>query len=63
MVLYMKVTSDVYELPVAVAGSPRELAEMLGESVNAVRSIFSHNKNPNARHLKNYIVVDMGDEL
>lgn len=36
--LYMKVTNDEYELPVAVADSQRELARMLGIS----NTVISH---------------------
>ncbi len=41
MTLYMKVTKDIYELPIAVAESPKELAMMLGVSPNAVSSSLS----------------------
>ena len=39
--LYMKVTKDKYELPIAVAESPRELAEMLGATRKTVSSCIS----------------------
>lgn len=39
--LYMKVTKDKYELPIAVAESPRELAEMLGTTRQNVLSCIS----------------------
>lgn len=38
--LYMKVTKDEYELPIAVAESKKELAEMLGVRLNVVISSF-----------------------
>ena len=41
MTLYMKVTKDKYELPIAVAGSTKELALMLGVSPNCVSSCFA----------------------
>lgn len=41
MTLYMKVTKDKYELPIAVAGSTRELALMLGVTPNCVSSCFA----------------------
>lgn len=40
-VLYMRVTKDKYELPVAVAGSSKELADMLGVKPNNVSSSIS----------------------
>ena len=36
MTLYMKVTRDKYELPVAVAESKSELARMLGVTPSAI---------------------------
>lgn len=41
MTIYMKVTKDIYELPIAVAESPRELADMLGTTKNTVLSCIS----------------------
>lgn len=55
MKLYMYTTLDIYELPVAVAETKRELAEMLGRSVNSVQSCFSH-KN------RGYHIVEVEDE-
>lgn len=54
MKLYMKVTRDKYELPLAVADSKRELAEMLGTSINCVYSAYSHGH-------KTYKVVEIPD--
>lgn len=36
MILYMAVTPDEYELPVAVEDSPTKLAKKIGMSVNMV---------------------------
>ena len=36
MTIYMMVTNDKYELPLAVADTPKELAEMIGKNVNAI---------------------------
>lgn len=45
MKLYMYVTFDKYELPLAVADSPRELAEMTGRGTRqTVLSAISHSK-------------------
>ena len=40
--LYIKTTMDKYELPIAVADSPLELATFLGMSKNTVSSSISH---------------------
>lgn len=44
MVIWMKVTNDEFELPVAIADSAPLLAEMLGTTTNAIRSSVSHLK-------------------
>lgn len=36
MTLYVRTTADKYELPIAVADSPKELAQMLGIKVDSV---------------------------
>ena len=58
MTLYMKVTKDKYELPVAVAETKEELARMLGIKRDHVRSAFSH-----AKKYKNptYVEVEVDD--
>lgn len=42
MKLYIKTTMDDLELPVAVAGSAKELAEMTGTTAACVLSPISH---------------------
>ena len=42
--LYMRTTKDKYQLPVAVADSPKELAKMVGTSPGVVRSCISRKK-------------------
>ncbi len=42
MKLYMRTTTDDMELPVAVADSPGELAEMVGTTKECVMSSISH---------------------
>lgn len=44
MKVYMMVTKDEYELPLAVADSAKELAEITGRSVNTIRSAICHFK-------------------
>lgn len=41
MTLYLRLTKDKYELPLAVAESAEELASELGVTVNCVRSALS----------------------
>ena len=59
MTLYMKVTRDKYELPVAVAETKAELARILGIKREHVRTAFSH-----AKKFKNptYVVVEVEDD-
>lgn len=42
MKLYVRTTTDELELPVAVAGSAKELAEMTGTTAACVLSSISH---------------------
>lgn len=58
--LYMKVTNDEYELPVAVADSSKELAEMVGTTRNAILSAISHGKTDKYKRV--YIKVEFEDE-
>ena len=44
MFVYMKVTKDKYELPIAVANTVRELAAILGISENCISSSMSHER-------------------
>ncbi len=53
--LYLKVTTDKYELPLAVAESPRELAMMCGTTANCVMSAISH-------HHKGWLKIEIGEE-
>lgn len=55
MTLYVKTTADRYQLPLAVAESKAELAQMLGVSKESVRSGFSH------KH-KTYYMVEVEDD-
>lgn len=44
MTLYMLVSKDELELPLAVADSPAELARMIGASSNSIKSAISKSK-------------------
>lgn len=43
MYVYLSVTTDKYELPLAIGDSPKELADMLGVTNNAISSAIGHN--------------------
>lgn len=53
--VYMKCTNDKYELPVAIADSPSELARLTGTTKNRVCSAIWHKQ-------KTYVKVDIGYE-
>ena len=42
--LYIRTTTDEYELPIAVGESPKELAEILGTTPGCVSSSISHKR-------------------
>lgn len=58
--VYMKITRDEYELPVAVADSAAELSRILGLSVNTVRNALGNARRKGFR--SQYIRVDVGTE-
>jgi len=55
--LYMQVTQDRLELPVAVAGSIAELAEMTGKSQNNISSTMRYDKITGRK--SRYVKVEM----
>lgn len=61
MTLYMKVTSDKYELPIAVADSPAELALMLGLQKRSLWSIFAKLRK-GIKGYKTYLIVEVDDD-
>lgn len=60
MTLWMKVTMDKYELPLAVADSSRELARCLGVSASTVASVVSNAKRRGGRCC--YVKVEIDDD-
>lgn len=63
MKLYMMTTSDKYELPLAVADSPHELAEMVGVSYQRVyNGMYQSNNGRIKKHTKWHMVV-IDDEV
>lgn len=62
MYLYIKVTKDKYELPLAVAGSVAELARITGANENTIRSIICrYEKGQKKRSI--YQRVEVEDEV
>ena len=61
MIVYMEVTEDEYELPVAVAGSSEELARIVGTTGNAIKSAISHVES-GRRKKSRYVRVYVEDE-
>ena len=60
MHVYMMVTKDEYELPVAIADTAPELARMVGTTENSIRSWISHSKNGGYR--SPYCKVEIDEE-
>ena len=58
-VLYMKVTRDKYELPLAIADSPSELARILGlRNANKISSAISHAIREGRKTIYVKVVID-----
>ncbi len=57
-VLYLEVTRDEYELPIAVADTCGELAVMRGTTKNAVLSGISHEKRNGRQSRFKKVVID-----
>ena len=60
MYVYLSVTADKYELPIAIGDSPKELGAILGVTNNAISSAIGHNKTGFIRGTK-YIKVWIDD--
>lgn len=61
--LYMAVTRDRFELPVAVADSAQELARMVGVSKRTIERRLSDNKHhPGRRSIYHRVLVEDNDE-
>lgn len=61
MNVWMQITKDKYELPVAVANTANELAEIVGVDVNSIRSAVSRQKTGKRKFAK-YIKVVVEDD-
>lgn len=60
--LYMKVTRDIYELPLAVADSTEELAQMVGARRNTIDSVISHKPKRSIYHKVEWVDDNMEAE-
>lgn len=64
MVLYIAVTRDKYELPIAVADSASELARMLGvKSGTVYRSINKVDEGISKKSMYHRVVVEEDNEM
>ena len=62
MTLWLEVTQDIYELPVAVADSCTELAKMRHVSPNSISSTISHVKSgTNRMKFSKYVKVEVDE--
>lgn len=60
--LYLAVSEDEYELPIAVAGSAQELERLLGLGKGTVSSHISHAKS-RKRKRQRYFKIEIEEEL
>lgn len=60
MILWLKVTADNLELPVAVADTARQLADMVGTTTNNIHSSISKSKSRGYR--SQYIKVEIEED-
>ena len=56
MTVWIMVSKDKYELPLAVADSAQELAKMVGCSANNIHSSYSHYLHRAQKHSRFYKV-------
>lgn len=59
--IWMKISNDEYELPVAVAETAAELAELCGTSANVIYSQMSHYKRGSLRFCP-WVCVELAGE-
>ena len=60
MKVWMRITNDEYQLPVAVADTASQLARMCGTNANAIRSAVSHVRSGRKKFCT-YIVVEIDE--
>lgn len=59
--LYMAVTPDKYQLPLAVADSVQQLARMVGVTTNSIYSAISHGESMNWKK-RRYLRIRIDEE-
>lgn len=62
MYVYMMVTLDKYQLPLAVADSATELAQIVGANVSTIRTSASHIKSGKIKNSRFYRVEIEDDD-
>lgn len=60
--IYMAVTADKYELPLAVATNAEELSRMTGYNIKTIDSSISKRRNGKIRGMKFVKVEEMEEE-
>lgn len=60
--IWMKVTDDKYELPVAVADSAGQLARMCGVSRECIQSAVSHSRKEGRNSIYKKVEIEEGEE-
>lgn len=61
MRIWMRITSDKYQLPEAIADTVEELSELTGVKIGSIRSTASHLVHGRLKH-GTFIYVDIDDE-
>lgn len=62
MILYMRVTEDEYELPLAVADTVGELARICNDKPNNISSCICHAKRRKQRSRYQKVIIQEGEE-
>lgn len=60
MIVYMEISKDKYELPVAIADTTKELAKIRNVSANTISSMICHCREKG--HWCRYVRVEIDDE-
>ena len=63
IIIWLKVTDDEYELPIYVADTAKEMAEICGTTENSIRSRLSHwkeGRTPKCPYRK--VVIEEGED-
>ncbi len=60
--MYMAVTTDIYELPLAIADTARELGKLVGVSANVIHSSIAKNQSGKSRKMRFVKIEDLENE-